>query len=229
MNVFDIMGPIMIGPSSSHTAGAVRIGLITRKLLGTEPIKVQITLHGSFAATGVGHGTDKALIAGLLGMEPDDYRIPKSFEIAEEQGLFFTFEKKNLKDLHPNTAILEVTDGCNQKILVQASSIGGGRISINKIDNLEVNFSGEKPTLIMRSIDHLGSLAEITGILSDNKINIANIQLIREKRGGSGVIVIEMDHPITIDSVTHLKQVNGMVKVSYISEEKEKVHVLQLS
>lgn len=216
MDIFDILGPVMVGPSSSHTAGAVRIGLIARKLLGSQPTKAHIYLHGSFAATGVGHGTDRALIAGLLGMFPDDINIPKSFELAKEKGLEFVFEQKNIKDAHPNTTRLDIEDGDGKNLSLQASSIGGGRIVITRIDNMEVNFSGEKPTLIIQSVDEKGCLAGITKTISDNEINIATMQLYREKRGGDVIMVIEMDQQITKESLRYLEQLKGVNKVTYL-------------
>lgn len=216
MDIFDILGPVMVGPSSSHTAGAVRIGLIARKLLGSQPTKAHIYLHGSFAATGVGHGTDRALIAGLLGMFPDDINIPKSFELAKEKGLEFVFEQKNIKDAHPNTTRLDIEDGDGKNLSLQASSIGGGRIVVTRIDNMEVNFSGEKPTLIIQSVDEKGCLAGITKTISDNEINIATMQLYREKRGGDVIMVIEMDQQITKESLRYLEQLKGVNKVTYL-------------
>lgn len=216
MDIFDILGPVMVGPSSSHTAGAVRIGLIARKLLGSQPTKAHIYLHGSFAATGVGHGTDRALIAGLLGMLPDDINIPKSFELANEKGLEFVFEQKNIKDAHPNTTRLDIEDGDGKNLSLQASSIGGGRIVVTKIDNMEVNFSGEKPTLIIQSVDEKGCLAGITKTISDNEINIATMHLFREKRGGDVIMVIEMDQQITKESLRYLEQLKGVNKVTYL-------------
>ena len=137
MNIFDMLGPIMVGPSSSHTAGAVRIGFIARKLLGEDPISAEVTLHGSFAATGKGHGTDKAIIAGLLGMEVDDERIPTSFEEAKKEKLEFIITNGDIPGAHPNTALLKLK-GCHQKELeIVASSTGGGRIMINEIDGIE--------------------------------------------------------------------------------------------
>ena len=140
MNLFDILGPVMVGPSSSHTAGAVRIGYISEKLLQDHVKKAEILLHGSFATTGIGHGTDKALIAGLLGMHPDDIRIPDSFALAKKAGMEFTFSTVTLKDAHPNTAVLRLTGENGRKIEVQAASIGGGRILIAKLDGIEVIF-----------------------------------------------------------------------------------------
>ena len=141
-SIFDILGPVMVGPSSSHTAGAARIGLIARQLFGRQPKKATVYLHGSFAATGKGHGTDRALIAGLLGMKPDDMRIPNSFEIAREEGMEFTIENKDIKEAHPNTdQIIMEAEGVNT-MKIQAYSIGGVRIRVCKLDGIDVNFSG---------------------------------------------------------------------------------------
>ena len=128
MRLFDVLGPVMTGPSSSHTAGAVRIGSTARRLLGEQPADAEILLYGSFAATGRGHGTDKALVAGLLGMQPDDDRIPRSFAIAKETGLHFKIGTINLRGAHPNTAVLRLTGVSGRKLEVVGASIGGGRL-----------------------------------------------------------------------------------------------------
>ena len=148
-NIFDILGPVMVGPSSSHTAGAVRIGMVARQLFGRQPERAEVYLHGSFAATGKGHGTDRALIAGLLGMMPDDMRIPDSYEVAKDMGMDFVMKNKNIKGAHPNTAqIIMEAEGVPQ-MKIQAHSIGGGRICVCKLDGIDVNFSGESCTLII--------------------------------------------------------------------------------
>ncbi|MBE5963298.1 MAG: L-serine ammonia-lyase, iron-sulfur-dependent, subunit beta [Lachnospiraceae bacterium] len=217
MNIFDIMGPVMVGPSSSHTAGAVRIGLITRKLLGEEPKSALIDLHGSFAATGVGHGTDKALIAGLLGMQPDDMRIPRSDVFAKELGVDIQFDKKNVRNAHPNTAVLHVEGKSGRKLCVQASSIGGGRIEINKIDDTEMNVTGEKPTLVIQNQDITGLVAKVAATLSDENVNIATMQLCRDKRGGVAVMVIETDQGVQDHCIQTLKGIDGIKEVTYIT------------
>ena len=160
-SIFDILGPVMVGPSSSHTAGAARIGMVARQLFGRQPEKAAVYLHGSFAATGKGHGTDRALIAGLLGMKPDDMRIPDSFEIAAEEGMTFTIAPKEIREAHPNTAqvIMEAEGVAPMKI--QAYSVGGGRIRVCEIDGIDVNFSGESNTLIIRNIDEPGRIKEV--------------------------------------------------------------------
>lgn len=217
MNLFDILGPIMVGPSSSHTAGAVRIGYTARTLLGSTPKKANIGLHGSFAATGRGHGTDRALVAGLLGMKPDDMRIPESFEIAKEQGLEFAIENIQIAGAHPNTARLVVTDKSENTLEMQASSLGGGRILINKLDGITVNCTGAGSTLIVHNQDHPGHVAEVTTMLAQRGINIATLQLYRNKRGGDAVMVIEIDQPVPEDAVRWLEQKKGIMKVTYLN------------
>jgi len=220
MNIFDIIGPIMVGPSSSHTAGAVRIGLVTRHLLAQEPASAIITLHGSFAATGSGHGTQKAIVAGLLGMLQDDIRIPQSDIIADQSGFKYSFEYKTIKDAHPNTALINVVGKNGREIEVQASSIGGGRILINKIDGILVNFSGEQNTLIVHNIDQPGHVAEVTSTLSHKSVNIATMQLFRDSRGGYAVMVIEIDQEMPIESIEWLNHLEGVIKVTYLSAVK---------
>ena len=159
MNIFDIMGPIMVGPSSSHTAGAARIGLITRHLLGNRPAAAELLLHGSFAATGKGHGTDRALVAGLLGMQPDDPRIPRAFALARESGMELRISTAVIRGAHPNTVILRVRDREGRELEVNASSLGGGRVRVNAIDGMECTFTGDYPTLIIRNEDRPGAVA----------------------------------------------------------------------
>ena len=222
ISVFDVLGPNMIGPSSSHTAGAVRIGLITRRLLGSEPKKADIALAGSFAATGRGHGTDRALAAGLLGMQPDDIRIPDSLHLAQERGMEVHFREIQLKDAHPNTALLHVTDPDGRELELQASSLGGGRIMVNRLDGIDVNFSGESHTLIVHNLDQPGHLAEVTSMLSHKSVNIATMQLYRSAAGGYAVMVLECDQPLPEDLVEHLRRQPGIVKVTSLNLDSEK-------
>ena len=221
MNIFDILGPVMVGPSSSHTAGAVRIGLIARRLLGGQPATAKITLSGSFAATGTGHGTDRALVAGLLGMKPDDIRIPDSFALAVEQGLAFTFDKIELKEAHPNTAILQLSTAGGRELEVQASSLGGGRIMVNKLDGIEVNFTGESNTLVVRNQDEFGSVAAVTSILNQLRVNVANMSVHRHKRGGDALMVIETDQHIKPKQVEFISELPGILGVTYYDKEDD--------
>ncbi|MCI8662691.1 MAG: L-serine ammonia-lyase, iron-sulfur-dependent, subunit beta [Hungatella sp.] len=221
MNIFDILGPVMVGPSSSHTAGAVRIGLVTKKLLGAVPVKAVITLSGSFSATGVGHGTDRALVAGLLGMKPDNICIPESFEYAKKEGMEFSFIHENIRGAHPNTALLEVWDSTGRTVAVQASSLGGGRIMVNKLDGVQIDVTAERPALIVHNLDQPGHVAEVTSMLAHKSINIATLNLYRNKRGGDAVMVIETDQNIPASSLEWLKRVEGIMKVTCLNLGEE--------
>ena len=215
-SIFDILGPVMVGPSSSHTAGAARIGMIARQLFGRQPEKAAVYLHGSFAATGKGHGTDKALIAGLLGMKPDDMRSPNSTEAAKEAGMEFTIEPKDIKEAHPNTAqIIMEAEGVNT-MKIQAYSIGGGRIRVCKLDGIDVNFSGESNTLIIRNADEPGRIKEVATALSDAQINIATMQVFRDKRGGYAVMVVETDQIVPKEAMEALESKKGIIRVKFL-------------
>ena len=215
------MGPIMVGPSSSHTAGAVRIGLITRRLLGSQPVSAQLLLHGSFAATGTGHGTDKALVAGLLGMQPDDPNIPRAFALAEQENMSLSIGTIDLRGAHPNTVVLKVTNSTGRTLEVSASSLGGGRVRVNSLDGLDASFSGDCPTLIIRNEDRPGLVAEVANLLSDHAVNIATMQLYRDRRGGLAVMVIESDQSIPEDMVTQLRNSPGIVRAVYLDMGEE--------
>jgi len=220
MNVFDVMGPVMVGPSSSHTAGAVKIGLVARRLLKEEVKKAEILLHGSFLATGKGHGTDKAIIAGLLGMQPDDERIPYSFQIAEERDMEFSFGGTELRHAHPNSVLLKLVGKGGNKLDIIGSSQGGGAIKIDKIDGLDANFCACYPTLIVHNVDQPGHVAVVTAMLGQYSVNIATLQLYRDKRGGRAVMVIECDQEIPEEMVEKLRKIEGILKVTYLSMEE---------
>lgn len=216
LNIFDIMGPIMVGPSSSHTAGAARMGLIARKLLGFQPARADIALHGSFAATGAGHGTDKAIVAGLLGMAPDDPNIPRSFYLAKEAGLEVNVHSVTLRDAHPNTAVMALTGSRGRTVTVSASSLGGGRIRVNSIDGLEAAFSGDLPTLVIRGKDEPGIVSEVSYCLARRGANIATMQLYRDRRGGLSVMVIECDQPVSGEILDDIGLLGGVVRCIYL-------------
>ena len=216
MTVFDIMGPVMVGPSSSHTAGAVRIGRLTRALLGAAPVRAEIRLHGSFSATGRGHGTDRALTAGLLGMEADDPRLPQSLSLAREVGLYVTFEPVTLPHAHPNTAVLTVTAADGRTLTVTAASLGGSRVKVTGVDDLEVSFSGDLPTLLLRNRDRPGIVAEVAQLLSAAGVNIATLHLHREGRGGLAAMVVESDQPLPGGLLKALAETDGIASVRYL-------------
>lgn len=219
MDIFDIIGPVMVGPSSSHTAGAVRIGYIAGKLMGEPIAKAEILLYGSFLATGKGHGTRKALVAGLLGMKPDDMRIPDSFEIAKEHGIEVVFGESALRDAHPNTAQIFLISVTGKKLEVVGESLGGSRINIAQIDGISTNFSGDYPTLVVHNMDQPGHVAEVTSMLAHKSVNIAAMQLYRAGRGGNSVMVLECDQEVSEEGINWLRHAEGVVKVTYLGLE----------
>ena len=212
MNIFDLIGPVMVGPSSSHTAGAVRIGLVARKLLADEPAEAELLLHGSFADTGRGHGTDRALVAGLLGMESDDRRIPDSFEMARQLGLAFRFGTVELRGAHPNSVLLRLKSPTGDAVELEAASIGGGRIEVRRLDGMPLCFTAEQPTLIVTNADQPGSVADVSHLLAARGINIATFQVNRDSRGGRAIMVIECDATLPQSLVDEVAGLPGIIK-----------------
>ena len=195
VSLLDIIGPVMVGPSSSHTAGACRIGLLARCLVGGTPEMARIQLHGSFARTGEGHGTDKAIVAGLMGFAPDDDRIRTALEIAEREGLDYKFEKATLgpeAEVHPNTTRITIQRGDRSATMV-GSSLGAGRVLITEIDGYPVEVTGNYNTVVLVAEDVKGSVARIASLLAEDNINIATLKLTRKARGGDAFMVIEVD------------------------------------
>lgn len=217
MNLLDIIGPVMVGPSSSHTAGAVKIGRVSRKLLAEEVKDAQIYFHGSFQATGKGHGTDRAVIAGLLGMAVDDSNIPDSFQIAKSRGMTFSLHGIDLGDAHPNTVKMNLTGVTGRTLEIIAASIGGGQIQILELDGLSANFSGDYPTLIVHNVDQPGHVTEVASMLAHKSINIATVKLYRDGRGGKAVMVVECDQEVPRESIEWLEHLEGILKVTYLS------------
>ncbi|MCO4100051.1 MAG: L-serine ammonia-lyase, iron-sulfur-dependent, subunit beta [Gemmatimonas sp.] len=193
VSLLDIIGPVMVGPSSSHTAGACRLGLLARCLVGGTPEKALVELHGSFARTGEGHGTDKAIVGGLMGFRPDDERLRSALDIMEREGLDFTFEKTSMgDDAHPNTVRISLERGDRKSQMVGAS-LGAGRVLVTKIDGYPVEVSGNLHTIVLVANDVKGSVARIAGILAEANVNIATLKLSRKERGGDAFMVIEVD------------------------------------
>ena len=221
LDIFDILGPVMVGPSSSHTAGAVRIGRMARTLLGEEPVRAEIGLYGSFAETGRGHGTDRALAAGLLGMAPDDLRIPQSLDIARERGLDVSFTAASLREAHPNTALLSLEAESGRRLEMQAASTGDGRIRVDRINGVEVSFTGQFNTLIVRHRDITGVLADVARELSRAKVNIAGTSLCRDRRGGDALTVMETDQKIPPVARLLIGEISGVKRVTYYEREEE--------
>lgn len=218
MNIFEILGPVMVGPSSSHTAGAVRIGYVCRKLMGEKIVTADIELYGSFLLTGKGHGTPQAIVAGLLGMTPDDARIPNSFEIAKAQGLKFTIGEAKLKEAHPNSVLLKLTGESGKELEVIGESLGGSIINIAQIDGLPANISGDYPTLIASNMDVPGMVAKVSEVLFEAKINIAQMHLYRASRGKNSVLIAECDQEIEDKTLNDIRDLDGIMKVSYLGK-----------
>ncbi|MBR2036999.1 MAG: L-serine ammonia-lyase, iron-sulfur-dependent subunit beta [Lachnospiraceae bacterium] len=219
MNIFDIIGPVMVGPSSSHTAGACKIGYVSRKLMAQPIVKAEIFLHGSFLLTGKGHGTNLALVAGLLGMKPDDKRIPYSFEQAKKEGMDFSFGEVDLKDVHPNSVLLKLTGEDGRYLEIVGESVGGSVINIASINGQAANFSGDYPTLIIQNRDLPGLVANVTSELAKRTINIATMKLNRSTRGENAVMIIECDHEVWDAAIKWLKELEGVISVTYYSLE----------
>lgn len=206
ISLFDVIGPIMIGPSSSHTSGAASIAWMSRQILDGEPAKVKFTLYGSFADTYLGHGTDRALIGGILGYMPYDTRIPDSYEYAKEAGIEVSFVADHETHMpHPNTVNVEIEAKDGHKLSVRAESVGGGRVRITKINDIKVNFTGEYGTIIVHHQDKPGMAAYITGILSDYNVNIAFMRLFREDKGKNAITIIETDEYIPMEVASDLR------------------------
>lgn len=212
MNVFDIVGPVMIGPSSSHTAGAVRIGRIAGALLEGEPVSAHILLHGSFAKTYRGHGTDKALVAGIMGMTPSDIRIRQSLEIAKERGLDVVFEKTELEGAHPNTAVITLKDAKGCTVTVQGASVGGGNILISEINGMKVEVTGQQDTLLVLHRDVPGVIAHVTNYIAAQGVNIGNFKLTRSRRGETAMMTIELDGEFSRESNEGIEKLPNVIR-----------------
>lgn len=219
--VFDVLGPIMIGPSSSHTAGAARLAKIAGTIAGDGIKKVQFLLHGSFGKTYKGHGTDRALVAGILGMEPSDSRLRDSFSLAKELGIEVSFTEKSLGDVHPNTVKFIITKEDGHCVTVMGSSIGGGSIEIIEVDEDKVKFTGDYPTLIISHKDVPGQVSKVTGLLYQHNINIAFMRVFRSHRGETATMVFETDNKIPNDIIEQILSIRDVERATYIGPVKE--------
>jgi len=208
--VFDIVGPVMIGPSSSHTAGAVRLGLMARKILGEEAVRAEINLHGSFARTYRGHGTDKALIAGILGFAPEDERIREALQIARDHGLEFSFQTVNLEEAHPNTAVIYLVGRSGRTARVRGASVGGGNIMISNIDGYNVELTGQYPALITIHHDCPGVITRVTQILAHAAVNIAFMRVSRQNRGETAMMIMELDEEPAASVIEECQQADNV-------------------
>ena len=212
ISVFDVLGPNMIGPSSSHTAGAAVIAYLAQKMMNGRVVKVDFTLYGSFAKTYKGHGTDRALVGGIMGFATEDVRIRDSFRIAEERGVKFAFHTDETEsDVHPNTVDIAMVGESGNEMSIRGESLGGGKVRITRLNQVEVDFSGEYSAVIVVHQDTRGVAAHITKCLSDSNVNIAFMRLFREKKGHTAYTIVEVDGAVP-DGVTEMLRDNVNVR-----------------
>lgn len=216
MSIFDVIGPIMIGPSSSHTAGAVRLGKMAKTIV-KEPInEVTIELFGSFAKTYKGHGTDLALVAGLLGLSPENVNIKKSFDLAHDNNLDFKLVESNKGGKHPNTVCFYIETVSNKEVQIEGCSIGGGNILITRINEFKLQLTGKFHTLIVPHRDMYGTISRVTQKLADDKVNIANMNVVRREKGVSALMVVETDQIISKQCISKIDNIVEVEHVSFI-------------
>lgn len=214
-SVFDIIGPVMIGPSSSHTAGAARIGRVARSLFGREPKWANISLYGSFAKTYRGHGTDVALIGGLLDFDTDDPRIINAIDLADEKGIKLRFIEEDAVTDHPNTARVIIGDEMGELELV-GISIGGGKIEITELNGFELKLSGHHPAILVVHNDRFGAIANVANVLASHQINIGHMEVSRKEKGKMALMTIEVDHNIGQDILDEIEKLPNILKVTKI-------------
>lgn len=224
LSAFDIIGPVMAGPSSSHTAGALRIALIACRILKEPVIKVHFSLHGSFSDTYKGHGTDRALVAGIMGYPTDHPDIPRSLDIATEKGILYSFETAPLApSMHPNTVSMTAQGASERTLSLEGASIGGGEVIITRINGIEVSFTGEYPTLIVQQLDRPGVAAHITSLLAGSAINIGTIRMYRHEKGDAAYTILETDEPVSpglIDSIAAHPAISGVFLIAFEASQE---------
>jgi L-serine dehydratase len=215
-SAFDIIGPVMIGPSSSHTAGAARIGRVARTLFGNMPKKAVISLYGSFAKTYKGHGTDVAIVGGLLDFDTFDERIPQSLGLAKEAGLDIEFRIEDTVMDHPNTVSIHLTDG-NQELDLTGISIGGGTIEITELNSFKLKLSGNPAILVIHN-DQFGAISAVTHVLAMHRINIGHMEVSRKEKGQMAMMVIEVDQRIDLEVIRELEQLPNITQIIRMAE-----------
>ena len=217
ISVFDIIGPIMIGPSSSHTAGALKIAHVAWLMAKSKIVDVHFKLFGSFAKTYRGHGTDRALVGGMLGFATDDYRIRDSFAIAEEVGMHFSFEEcDDETDYHPNTVRITLTEEDGTVSTLRGSSVGGGEIEIGEINGCEIKFSGKNNAVIVHQKDKPGVVATIAQVFAKENVNISSMNVICEDKGRTAFSVVEIDGVLHEDAVDEIRASENILSAMYI-------------
>jgi L-serine dehydratase len=215
VSILDVMGPVMVGPSSSHTAGTARLGRVAREILDEDPVAVHFYLHPPLAATYRGHGSDFALVGGSIGLNVDDPRIPEAIRIAEQMEVKVEFSEEDQGDVHPNTVRIEI-QGKTRQAEIMGSSIGGGVIEVFKINGFQTRFKGDSPSLLLFYRDRPGMISEVTRIIAEEAINIASLYCSRKQRGKDAFMEIDVDSPISKEALARINGVPDMAEAKYL-------------
>ena len=215
VSILDVMGPVMVGPSSSHTAGTARLGRVAREILADDPVEVHFYLHPPLAATYRGHGSDFALTGGAIGLNVDDPRIPEALRIAEGMDVEVAFSEEDQGDVHPNTVRIEIK-GKHREVEIVGSSIGGGVIEVFKIDGFQTRFKGDSPTLLLFYRDRPGMIAEVAQIIAEEGINIASLYCSRKQRGKDAFMEIDVDSPVSDEALVRIRSLADMERAQYL-------------
>lgn len=215
VSILDVMGPVMVGPSSSHTAGTARLGRVAREILDEDPVEVKFFLHPPLAATYRGHGSDFALTGGAIGLNVDDPRIPEAIRIAEQMGVDITFSEEDQGDVHPNTVRIEIR-GKTREVEIVGSSVGGGVIEVFKINGFQTRFKGDSPSLLLFYRDRPGMIAEVAHIIAEEGINIASLYCSRKQRGKDAFMEIDVDSPVSEAAITRICALRDMREARYL-------------
>ncbi len=215
VSILDVMGPVMVGPSSSHTAGTARLGRVAREILDEEPVAVRFHLHPPLAATYRGHGSDFALTGGAIGLNVDDPRIPEALRIAEQMGVEVEFHEEDLGEVHPNTVRIEI-EGKDREAEIVGSSIGGGVIEVFQINGFQARFRGDSPTLLLFYRDRPGMISEVTRVIAEEHINIASLYCSRKQRGKEAFMQIDVDSPLSQEALTRIRSMADVSEARYL-------------
>jgi L-serine dehydratase len=215
VSILDVMGPVMVGPSSSHTAGTARLGRVVHEILDEDPVEVHFYLHPPLAATYRGHGSDFALVGGAMGLNVDDPRIPEAIRIAEQKGVTVAFSEEDLGDVHPNTVRIEAR-GPSRQAEISGSSIGGGVIEVFRINGFQTRFKGDSPTLLLFYRDRPGMISEVTKVIAEEGINIASLACSRKQRGKDAFMQIDVDSPISAEALQRIKSIADVAEAQYL-------------
>lgn len=215
VSILDVMGPVMVGPSSSHTAGTARLGRVAREILDEDPTVVHFFLHPPLAGTYRGHGSDFALVGGAIGLNVDDPRIPEAIRIAEQMGVDITFSEEDLGDVHPNTVRIEIA-GKTRQAEISGSSIGGGVIEVFRINGFQTRFKGDSPTLLLFYRDRPGMISEVTNTIAEEGINIASLSCSRKQRGKDAFMQIDVDSPISNAALQRIRDTPDVEEARYL-------------